>query len=345
MRLTFAFAPRDDDGEDAAPLNDIVSPESALLAVFDGMGGAGSAKYEMPNGDSRSGAWIASRFVRDVTLRFFQSLHDSPSLATDDSPELSLDEPASVVAALEQVLKLGLHEKVAVLGNGPGSGRLKGTMGRTLPTTIAGAWVDSRQQRVEIFWAGDSRVFLLTPSVGVQQLTTDDLVTGADAMKNLTDDSPLSNHVCADRDFVINHHSVELTGPAMVFAATDGCFGYSRTPAHFERLLLRSLARSSSPDTWSQGICSDISRITGDDATFSAVVCGWATFGEFQRAMKKRLSMVESLLAADDKVQQKYRDLQSAVENTRGDAERVRQHVWDGYREDYERLLLEKDAQ
>jgi len=93
-----------------------------------------------------------------------------------------------------------------------------------------------------VFWAGDSRAYLLDPRAGAQQLTTDDIKSGADAMRNLTDDSVMSNCISASADFHINHRAVELEAPFVVLCATDGCYGYLPSPMHFEQLLLSTMA-------------------------------------------------------------------------------------------------------
>ena len=47
------------EGEDADPILR-VGPDLGLLAVFDGMGGAGGTVYEPPDGP-RTGAYLAAR--------------------------------------------------------------------------------------------------------------------------------------------------------------------------------------------------------------------------------------------------------------------------------------------
>ena len=51
--------------------------DTAVLGVFDGMGGSGSTRY-LENGITRTGAYIASRLVRDLVEKFFYVPHDSP---------------------------------------------------------------------------------------------------------------------------------------------------------------------------------------------------------------------------------------------------------------------------
>jgi len=71
-------------GEDSDPIvRD--GRELGLVAVFDGMGGAGGTVYETPDGP-RTGAYIASRVARDVAEERMLALLD---------PEWNLDGPAA----------------------------------------------------------------------------------------------------------------------------------------------------------------------------------------------------------------------------------------------------------
>src|SRR4030095_13856703 len=74
-----------------------VGPDLGLLGVFDGMGGAGGRVYETPDG-RHSGAWIASRFARDVVERLMLELI---------KPEWNLGGPATA-AALRRVVGAAL---------------------------------------------------------------------------------------------------------------------------------------------------------------------------------------------------------------------------------------------
>ena len=53
----------------------------------------------------------------------------------------------------------------------------------------------------------------------------------------------MSNALSADTEFHINYRRVELQSPFLVVCCTDGCFGYVRTPMHFEYLVLSHLLR------------------------------------------------------------------------------------------------------
>lgn len=351
--LTFAFSPREEDGEDAPPLNESLHSGAALVGVFDGMGGAGSSRYNV-NGQTRTGAWLSSRIAREATRSFFASRPpDAESIGTDLAANdvycatvLPQDEKKVAVASgqvrgptsLEAVLKEALQSSLNGLVPADGSTGLKGKLTRVLPTTIAGAYVHPASSRIDMFWAGDSRIYVLTPDHGLRQLSTDDLVTGANAMENLSEDSPLSNHLSADRDFVIHRRTIVVDHPFMVFAATDGCFGYCRTPAHFERLLLLAMDRASTFEQFMANARDAVAKVTGDDATLSGLAVGWDSLAALRRAMTNRSLTVNRLLKPDDDAVLRLRDAEAAAEEAKSEAKRSRETVWEQYRTTYESL-------
>src|SRR5262249_49955175 len=123
--------------------------------------------------------------------------------------------------------------------HGLGGGVLRSKLIRTLPTTLAVGRYGRTDAglRCEAIWAGDSRVYLLTPAGGLHQLPEADLRSGGDGRETLERASPLNNLVCASSPFVLHTRMVAVAGPAVLLAATDGCFGYVSTPLHFEHLL------------------------------------------------------------------------------------------------------------
>jgi hypothetical protein len=91
------------EGEDSDPILR-VGPDLGLLGVFDGMGGAGGRVYDTPDG-RHSGAYIASRFARNVVERLMLELI---------KPEWNLDGPATA-GELHRVLASSLAARLADL--------------------------------------------------------------------------------------------------------------------------------------------------------------------------------------------------------------------------------------
>jgi len=110
------------EGEDADPILR-VGPDLGLLGVFDGMGGAGGRVYDTPDG-RHTGAWIASRFARNVVERLMLELI---------KPEWNLDGPATA-AELQRVLASSLAARLAEL-KAPET-TLRSRLVKALPTTM-----------------------------------------------------------------------------------------------------------------------------------------------------------------------------------------------------------------
>jgi hypothetical protein len=330
--LSFGFnlAKVPGQGEDSDPIvRD--GRELGLVAVFDGMGGAGGTVYETPDGP-RTGAYLASRVARDVVEERMLALLD---------PEWNLDGPAAA-RDLKRSVKRALADTLAGL-NAPASG-LRSRLLRALPTTMALMALQRREPRKgrwagHVFWSGDSRVYVLDPATGTHQLTRDDLRDPGDALVNLRQDSVVSNAMSADTDFVVHHHQVELTAPFLVVAATDGCFGYVRTPIHFEYLVLSSLRDSTEAGSWSRLLQQRIAAITGDDAAMAVLGVG-ADHGEFRQLFAARTARIEQrCIVPLDELESEVRRAEQAVAEARRRHAALQTSLWAAYKPEYERYL------
>ncbi len=317
-------------GEDSDPiLRD--GQELGLVAVFDGMGGAGGTVYETPDGP-RTGAYLASRVARDVVEARMVALLD---------PKWNLDGPAAA-ADLHRSVRDALQTRLTEL-HAPVSG-LRSRLLRALPTTMALVALQRRDAGgdrwvAHVFWAGDSRAYVFLPGAGAQQLSVDDIRDHGDAMANLREDSVVSNAMSADVDFVVHHRRVDLTAPFLVVAATDGCFGYLPSPMHFEHLVLAALRDAPDTDGWSGAVQTATSEVTGDDASMSVLGVG-TDHDEFRALFASRTAELEQrwitpldALAAD--VQRREGELDELRT-----AQRQRQaQLWAAYKPAYERQL------
>jgi serine/threonine protein phosphatase PrpC len=319
------------EGEDADPILR-VGPDLGLLGVFDGMGGAGGRVYDTPDG-RHTGAYIASRFARNVVERLMLELI---------KPEWNLDGPASA-AELHRVLASSLAARLAELKAPETS--LRSKLVKALPTTMTLAVLQRADPAASayachLFWAGDSRAYMADPETGLHQLTTDDLRSGGDAMRNLTDDSVMSNCISADTEFHINHRQVELQTPFLLLCATDGCFAYVRSPMHFERLLLSTLQGARDAGAWQRALEAEVTAITGDDAALALLGLGDDLDG-FKKLFKDRAAEVERRYI--DRLDELDGDVQRA-EQELADLKTRRAELgaelWNAYKPDYERYLV-----
>ena len=281
--LSFAFnlGKIPDQGEDSDPiLRD--GPDLGLIAVFDGMGGAGGTVYETPDGP-RTGAYLASRVARDVVEARMLHLLE---------PDWNLNGGAAA-EDLHRSVQQALVERLAEL-KAPPSGLRSDCCVPCLPMALVAlqrTQLGGSTWACHVLWAGDSRAYAFEPA-GASQLTTDDLREPGDAMENLRRDSVVSNAMSADTDFHVSYRKVELQAPFLVACATDGCFGYVRSPMHFEHLVLSHLRASRSIDSWSRSLQKDIAAVTGDDAAMSMLGVG-ADLKEFQALFAPRIEELE----------------------------------------------------
>ena len=329
--ISFAFnlGKIPDQGEDSDPiLRD--GPDLGLLGVFDGMGGAGGTVYETPEG-RRTGAYLASRIARDVVEQRMLDLLE---------PDWHLNGKAAA-RNLQHSVRQALKQRLQELNPAPSS--LRSRLIRALPTTMAVVALQRTQPggptwAGHVFWAGDSRAYVFE-SRGASQLSTDDLRDPGDALANLRRDSVVSNALSADTEFHINYRRVEFRSPFLVVCATDGCFGYVRTPMHFEYLVLSHLLEARNTEAWSSALQAEIAAVTGDDAAMSTLGVG-ADLKEFQKLFSPRVGELASdfiepldeLSDAVTRAEQELRALQSRQLDEMTEK-------WNRYKSDYERYL------
>lgn len=245
------------------------TPNGCIVGVFDGCGGSGAKKYEKYQG--KTGAYMASRAASGAACDWFIELADGSS--SDDV--LSLKKKITEYIAL--------CKKV-----GGRTSTIKGSMSKDFPTTAAIMLMNTNQDGIVVtcLWAGDSRCYLLDED-GLKQLTEDDLGE-IDAMENLTADGVLTNVISASKDFSLHHKSITLTKPAILFAATDGCFGYFSTPMEFENLLLTTLNSAKNAEEWESGISAVLQEVAGDDFSLVGAALGFGSFKNIKTAFEKR---------------------------------------------------------
>ncbi len=315
-------------GEDSEPIC-LMGPEVALIAVFDGMGGAGGTIYETADGP-RSGAYLASRVTRDAVQSRLVSLLNAGRLdgsgAAREAERVSLEALQSLLAELRAPVS-----------------RLRSKLLRALPTTMALVALErrdvpTRTWTCQVLWAGDSRVYAMTAS-GLHQLTVDDIRDHADAMANLREDAVINNAISADTAFMVNCKGVELAEPFLIIAATDGCFGYLPSPMHFERLLLATMADAQDPDEWSAALQRAINAVTGDDASMALAAPG-VDLPDLQAVFADRLqTLEEQFLRPLDASASEVEQLAADLENARKRHAQIATDLWTAYKSDYNRFL------
>ncbi len=247
-----------------------------LVGVFDGCGGSGAFRHSAYTDHTE--AYMASRMCAGVFNDCFQDAF--PRSQTDD-------EFARTYCARVQTLCARVMDRYAPPAkDGP---TMKGSMVRTLPTTAAAALISNpAPNRYSIYpiWAGDSRIYAIT-SAGLAQLTADDCSV-TDPFDNLYENGALRNFISQGRPVKLKMSRVDVAEPVVVFAATDGCFGYYSTPMEFEGIILGALMTSSTPEQWEQAVQKQLCDVAGDDVTLILAAYGYSSFEELKTSLTAR---------------------------------------------------------
>jgi len=314
--------------EDAPPLLKDISSDLGYLFVFDGLGGAGARSVEGPEG-VHSSAYYAARYAREECERFIDVHGQSNEF---DAQNLGF--------AIDARLK-----SEAQASTTPGQAVIKGSLVRSFPTTIAGARVThvGGLGDVTALWAGDSRVYVLA-ATGLHQITADHVKGDIDPYENLRKDAPLTNVACADTPVQIFTRAFRVPPPFLVLCATDGCFGYLRTPMHFEDLLLDAFCHGRSPEEVDQLLRTKIDPVTGDDASLCWCASGWHEFAEIATTFVPRAAALKDgfIRPIDDGIA-RFEEVESLHTTAKKQLESILQGRWSSYRTDY--LLEKSDTQ
>ena len=283
-----------------------LNSHTALAAVCDGCGGSGARRY--PAFQGKTGAYLAARIVAGTIRDAFEAGEFRNS-------------PEQTVGLLQEKFRANLHMAKNLGGT---AGHLKGSLAKEFPSTLAALTCcrgAGGTLKTSCYWAGDSRCYLLTPD-GLMQLTEDDVDSG-DAMDNLTADGTLKNLISLSGAFAVHTKTLAVSLPAVLFAATDGCFAYYRTPMEFEYLLLHCLETAENPEGWENAIRKALREVAGDDFTLTGFALGFKSFDRMKNSFKGREAEVS---------EQYIRKLEGLTRDEM-------MILWKQYRETYSRYL------
>ena len=308
------YKPLGESGEDAYAY-DFSRSDINALAVFDGCGGSGAWKY--PEFKNASGAFVAAQTVSKVFLNWTQGLLPEQ---VRDAEFLS-----SQFHTMTQQALIQLKGSCAPMG-------VSGSLVKSFPCTASAAIVIPDQNDTVLLSAlniGDSRTYVLTP-VGLLQITKDDSRGYPDPLDSLRDNPPLSNLMNADKDYSVKVSQVILGMPCAVICATDGVFGFVRSPMDFEYLLLQSIQSADTMAKFEEIFQSAIVKLTGDDSVSIMAFYGWGSFDNLKRDTYGRYRQIKKII-----------DTINTSSDT-NEAGRVIQEIWDSYKK--ETVFYEKQV-
>lgn len=269
--------------EDAPP---VATDRYAI--VCDGLGGAGHTKHSLPDEENpgtvteRTSAYLGSRIVAERVERFFAE-HWEEWTGPEQTPEIGV-----YAGQLKEALDRAIQDCVEKM-------RIRIPVGKTIkifPTTLASAVFLPCEEGLTVaaVWAGDSRVYLLTPSKGLRLLSLDDADGAAESMNSGT---VMTNCVYAG-SFFLNYCVYTLREPGLVFCCSDGCFDYLRSPLHLEWLLLHTILNMPQEDGRQPGeilgesIRDGIYQTIRDDTTMAGLCVGLSSIVSLQEAFRTR---------------------------------------------------------
>ena len=299
-------------GEDSEPIV-FSSGSSVVTGVCDGMGGSGAALCTSDYGKAHTKAYVSSRIIRKA---IYALISNEDELSKEKLHKVCVDTLRSEVKKYPSTQSM-----------------LRSKLIREYPTTLALAKVHSGKEEVVIdsFWAGDSRNYLWTKD-GFYQISVDDLVTKNDPLKNLTNDSALSNCICADKDFTIQHLRIKLQQPCVILSATDGCFGYLKTPMHFQHLLERSLHEADSVETWKTALIEHFKKVAGDDFSMALSAVGFDDFNSLKATLGKEVNdSIAYILYLQDKI----KSIEQSLKDAESELETRILNAWQVYKPEY----------
>ena len=121
-------------------------------------------------------------------------------------------------------------------------------------------------------------------------------VSGADALKNLTCDGAMNNVLSSDGNYRINYKTILLTKPALIFAATDGCFGYVSSPMEFEYILVKALVENTTPERFRENLQKELEEYAGDDLTMGIMSFFYGDYITTRKYFENRLQFLEKII-------------------------------------------------
>lgn len=281
--------------EDAPPKTDCM-----YSVVCDGLGGAGSTKHTILQDETnipvvRTSGFLGSRIVSECVAAYYEE--NAAELFIAINEQNRADNVNGFVGRLKDKISADLKESMQKWGIEPSHSKTL----KDFPTTLASAvyHLNANGLTVLAVWAGDSRIYALTPQKGLQLLSLDDAQNAENKMNST---SEMTNCISAGNDFHLNYAVYELNEPGIVFCCSDGCFDYLQSPLHFEWLLLHTIIECM-PDSEGEqlgavladSVCDTIYKSIGDDTTMAGIIFGMDSGKQMKNLYRNRMDVSDKL--------------------------------------------------
>lgn len=297
-----------DNGEDSYSIRTF--PNGCYMGVFDGCGGIGAQRYEKAGG--KTGAFLASRAAAFCMWKNAEEMYEKC---------MSEEELCESLRKMFSTLDRKINTNSGI--------RIKGELNKKFPTTAAMVFmrrITMGEWKCDLFWAGDSRCYLLDED-GLAQLSEDDIDENMDAFDNLRADSRLANLISASSDFYLNHKKIICGKPGIIFCATDGVFSYIPSPMEFEMMVLESLCESKGIHDWEIQLYKNIEEYASDDFTMTMAAVGYGNFIEMKKIFLKRKQTLLQSTCLEERNWYKNAEVD----------EILKRNIWNDYKEGYYR--------
>lgn len=280
------FEKKPGHGEDAEPLEVTNENIGTVLAVFDGLGGAGAAKIEQPGGEAISEARLAAIFLRKETKAYFSGLQSSNDL---DHIEL----------VLSDFLKDGLKSYNSNLPRV--KSKLKSSLSKQLPSTACILIHDTTKAEpvLNALWAGDSRAYRVRTDGALECLTSDHVKHRSKLSKPDyfigNGDAAITNCISASHDFKLHRTDDEFFAKDTIvaFVCSDGVFGAFKDHLNFEQAVLKTLIGVTSKEEFKQYI----DKHRSDDVSLQTMVI--QDPDQHREAIDERLKLLKRAIDED----------------------------------------------
>lgn len=281
--------------EDAPPITCLM-----YSVVCDGLGGAGSTKHTVLEKDAvepvtRTSGYLGARIVSKCVAEHYSGNAEALFSAFNDQ---------NIAENIQAFLGMLMEKIIAAFDENMRKWEIKPSHSKTLkdfPTTLASAIYYPYADGITILavWAGDSRVYVLTPKKGLQLLSLDDAQNAENEMNST---SEMTNCISAGNHFRLNYALYKFNEPGIVFCCSDGCFDYLPSPLHFEWLILHTIYEhlpDSEGDKLGKALAGSIRDIMyetiGDDTTMAGIIVRIESSNQMKKIFRNRLDESDKL--------------------------------------------------